>query len=242
MLHSLNEHGYDVEWRVINAADYGMPQRRRRVFILGYLRQSGRSLIPSNDIHGWLSSKGVLSSEFELEPIGFDLLELIEFKGRWKKLKYVSDNFNIDGKSQRFSNTGAMVNGKVLSVHTNPVRETEMTLGEIVQMTKADGIEIPKEFIIDKKERLSKPMKVTLLNDAGEDHIKTFKTKFEAWEHLKGSKKLRERTRQKNINTSSLKAQWYSQTRCIDPPEPSSLEKVELRLQDSNMSLKIKEN
>ena len=190
MLHSLNEHGYDVEWRVINAADYGMPQRRRRVFILGYLRQSGRSQIPSNDIHGWLSSKGVLSSEFELEPIGFDLLELIEFKGRWKKLKYVSDNFNIDGKSQKFSNTGAMVNGKVFTVHTAPKREPEMTLGEIVQMTKADGIEIPKDFIIDKKERLSKPMIVTLLDDAGEEYIKILETKFEVWEHLKDSKRL----------------------------------------------------
>jgi len=36
MLSSLAEQGYVVEWRVINAADYGMPQRRRRVFILGY--------------------------------------------------------------------------------------------------------------------------------------------------------------------------------------------------------------
>ena len=33
MLASLAELGYIVEWRVINAADYGMPQRRRRVFI-----------------------------------------------------------------------------------------------------------------------------------------------------------------------------------------------------------------
>ena len=28
--------GYEVEWRVINAADYGMPQQRNRVFILAY--------------------------------------------------------------------------------------------------------------------------------------------------------------------------------------------------------------
>lgn len=28
--------GYDVEWRVINASDYGMPQQRRRVFIMAY--------------------------------------------------------------------------------------------------------------------------------------------------------------------------------------------------------------
>ncbi len=32
MLQSLNDLGYAVEWRVVNAAEYGMPQRRRRVF------------------------------------------------------------------------------------------------------------------------------------------------------------------------------------------------------------------
>ena len=36
MLKSLDDLGYAVEWRVINAADYGMPQRRRRIFFLGY--------------------------------------------------------------------------------------------------------------------------------------------------------------------------------------------------------------
>ena len=36
LLASLSELDYIVEWRVINAADYGMPQRRRRVFILAY--------------------------------------------------------------------------------------------------------------------------------------------------------------------------------------------------------------
>ena len=35
MLQSLSELGYVLEWRVINAAEYGMPQRRRRVFMLG---------------------------------------------------------------------------------------------------------------------------------------------------------------------------------------------------------------
>jgi DNA (cytosine-5)-methyltransferase 1 len=35
MLASLADLGYAVEWRVVNAADYGFPQRRRRVFIIG---------------------------------------------------------------------------------------------------------------------------------------------------------------------------------------------------------------
>ena len=36
ILKSLNDLGYAVEWRVINASEYGMPQRRRRIFILAY--------------------------------------------------------------------------------------------------------------------------------------------------------------------------------------------------------------
>lgn len=39
MLASLDDLGYDVEWRVINAADYGFPQRRRRVFIVARRRR-----------------------------------------------------------------------------------------------------------------------------------------------------------------------------------------------------------
>ena len=40
ILNDLLKEGYHVEWRVINAADYGMPQQRSRVFILAY-RTSG---------------------------------------------------------------------------------------------------------------------------------------------------------------------------------------------------------
>ena len=35
MLSCLDNLGYSAEWRVINAADYGEPQRRRRIFIVG---------------------------------------------------------------------------------------------------------------------------------------------------------------------------------------------------------------
>jgi len=40
ILKDLLELGYDVEWRVINAADYGFPQKRKRVFIVAYLREA----------------------------------------------------------------------------------------------------------------------------------------------------------------------------------------------------------
>ena len=37
IIQSLVNLGYNLEWRVINAAEYGMPQRRRRIFIFAFL-------------------------------------------------------------------------------------------------------------------------------------------------------------------------------------------------------------
>ena len=42
ILKSLNDLGYAVEWRVVNAAEYGMPQRRRRIFIFKSAFESPR--------------------------------------------------------------------------------------------------------------------------------------------------------------------------------------------------------
>src|SRR5699024_4796077 len=41
ILTTLDELGYNVEWKVLNSKDYGVPQNRERVFIIGYLRGSG---------------------------------------------------------------------------------------------------------------------------------------------------------------------------------------------------------
>jgi len=47
ILSTLNELGYDVEWQVLNSKDFGVPQNRERVFIVGYSRGSGgRKIFP----------------------------------------------------------------------------------------------------------------------------------------------------------------------------------------------------
>lgn len=58
MLRCLQMLGYHVEWRVINAADYGMPQRRRRVFIVGYHKDT-----PLGKLAGKSSPKDILLRE-----------------------------------------------------------------------------------------------------------------------------------------------------------------------------------
>lgn len=63
ILASLADLGYLVEWRVINAADYGMPQRRRRTYIVGYL--DGSTVANKvKEAKEWVHYDGVLAKAF----------------------------------------------------------------------------------------------------------------------------------------------------------------------------------
>ena len=42
ILSSLDELGYDVQWEVLNSKNFGVPQNRERVFIVGHLRKDSR--------------------------------------------------------------------------------------------------------------------------------------------------------------------------------------------------------
>lgn len=85
ILSCLNSMGYAVEWRVVNAADYGFPQRRRRIFI--FAAQTGTDLarsysnMPPADVlmkKGFFAQTFAVASSKQLQtiPIPKDLLEI----------------------------------------------------------------------------------------------------------------------------------------------------------------------
>nr|WP_246260854.1 DNA (cytosine-5-)-methyltransferase [Candidatus Ruthia endofausta] len=69
MLASLSGLGYIVEWRIINAADYGMPQRRKRVYIMAYKSDSdiGKEIKRLKSPVDWITNKGVMKNAFPMQ-------------------------------------------------------------------------------------------------------------------------------------------------------------------------------
>ena len=145
MLQSLNDLGYAVEWRVINAAEYGMPQRRRRVFFIGYHKSTEvyKRLQKSNKID-WITEEGTIANAFPVMKT--TSIQEVELKG---DLVEITDNFNKNGKLSPFQNTGLLIKGKVFTTKTEPNYDGEKTvLADVLQ----NG-EVTPEFFIDENDK-----------------------------------------------------------------------------------------
>ena len=140
ILASLADLGYTVEWRVINAADYGMPQRRRRTYILGYQEDSVvRNKI--EELDNWVLYDGVMAKAFPFTKKAKSD-SMFDIEG---SIKEVSDSFNKGEKDSPFGTAGIMCNRQVYSVDAAPVYDGPyMTLGDNL----VDEEFVPEEFFI----------------------------------------------------------------------------------------------
>ena len=145
MLKSLDNLGYAVEWRVINAADYGMPQRRRRVFFLGYHKSTKLYKdLKSKSAQDWIFESGTIATAFPITSVS-SKIDSFELKD---DLVTLSEKFNIDEKLSPFQNTGILINGKVHTTKTTPHFTGKRTLlGNVLEKGP-----IPDEFYIDEHE------------------------------------------------------------------------------------------
>ena len=169
MLASLDELGYVVEWRSLNAAEYGMPQRRRRVFILAFSKESKHyhTLMEEEPI-SYLTSSGITAKAFPIEtPM---LLSCPSFPLRTKKkadLAEVSLEFNKGAKktsASPFKKCGMVRDGIAYTFdgvanYAGPYT----TLGDILLKPS----KIPEEYYISPDDVL----------------------KPKGWKYLKGAKK-----------------------------------------------------
>ncbi|BDR78893.1 DNA-cytosine methyltransferase [Clostridium tetani] len=128
MLTCFRELGYNVEWRVINAADYGFPQRRRRVFIFAYHNSTDyfrRSIcqINENGTEEYFYNGSFFSREFAIEFISNQNTCEID-----DDILNISDNFSFE-----FYEAGILNQDRINTYKVIPRTIQAITLREMLQ-------------------------------------------------------------------------------------------------------------
>jgi DNA (cytosine-5)-methyltransferase 1 len=174
MLASLDEIGYSVEWRVINAAEYGFPQRRKRVFIFAKRTEGSAKQFDSDMAREMIESTGLFARAFPVFPL--EVLSVPSFSLRTSQdddLADITSKFNVGRQSTTspFANAGLMVNGQVFTSKIRPKHDGEkITLGDVLLTPRL----VDEQFILSAE---------SLLKEKG-------------WIYLKGGKKEMRKTPQ----------------------------------------------
>ena len=182
--------GYTVEWRVINAAEYGFQQRRRRTFIFAYRNGTNYAKrINTNtkyqDMHGDELHRHSVAKMLQEEGFFAKSFPVISVDA--KKISIETLPNGIGELSEKFSfsfeNTGVMKDGIIYTVKTTPDYEgNQITLGDIME----EG-EVDKQFFIP-EERLY--YTYPDINHSDETKGKLDKEQRQTWQYIKGAKKI----------------------------------------------------
>lgn len=124
--------GYRVEWRVVNSAEYGAPQRRKRVYIYCEFGGNDDLLLRLED--------GVMAKAF---PAVIDRPDLFDIP---KEPYVASEEFGMGDKVSKFKAAGAMIDGHV---HTCGFTEEYHGPRRVLADVLVDDSRVPGEFFID---------------------------------------------------------------------------------------------
>ena len=190
MLACFRDEGYTVEWRVINAAEYGYQQRRRRIFIFAYKNATKYAKRVMDDIGYNMNlseedrlksmEKVILQKGFFAETFPVDNVDSnkIHTKVLPKEVGEVSESFQC-----AFENSGIMKDGIVYTLKTIPdYHGKQITLGDVMETGEVDE----QYFIPQEKLYYTNPE----VTHSDETEGRLPKEARQTWQYLKGAKKL----------------------------------------------------
>jgi DNA (cytosine-5)-methyltransferase 1 len=129
MLRCFDDLGYAVEWRVLNAAEYGHAQRRRRTYIFAYHKSTQFyhqiTSYRSNDI---ILHHGLFAKAFPILDGTLDIKNVNISKSQYSDLVIISSEFEF-----AFENSGFMMNGFIHTTKTTPIDINPRPLKELLE-------------------------------------------------------------------------------------------------------------
>lgn len=142
MLRTFLDNGYAVEWRVINAAEYGFPQKRRRVFIFAYHNSTNYYKNMSEfSAEKLVYCEGIFSSNFPIKDVKLTEGDTIISSDKFEDVVYINDEFDF-----HFFNAGCMVDGVINTYKVEPNYDGKITtLGDVLQSDYDEKYVIPQD-------------------------------------------------------------------------------------------------
>lgn len=161
MLACFAELGYSVEWRVINAAEYGAAQRRRRTFIFAY--KNTTKYYEKNHVadgENIILNDGFFARTFPVESAG----SISNIEIDYSDIPKVSDDFKF-----AFENAGYMEDGKVTTAKVQAKIEQAVTLGEVLESNVDEKYYVGDK--IDKWKYLKGAKKINRTSRTGHEYV-----------------------------------------------------------------------
>lgn len=161
ILACFNDLGYSVEWRVINAADYGFAQKRRRTFI--YATKNNTTYynsIKDKSFEDIIHKDGFFVKEFKIQNNTKGITKEFNYKDIYE----VSDTFKCT-----FENAGIMKDGKIYTEKVEPKYIEPTKLKEVLE-EDADK----KYYVVgnlDKWKELKGPKKINRTSKTGFSYV-----------------------------------------------------------------------
>lgn len=168
MLRTFHDLGYNVEWRVINAAEYGCAQKRRRTFIFAWKKNLNYNSISQYTPFQIMYNEGIFARNFPIEQNQINRNKLnqgVDLR-KYKDTVEMTENF----KSQ-FYNTGVMIDGVVNTFESIPIIEPFISLREIREEREGLNEYFLTEVQRDKFEVLRDGKRVPRTRPNGETYI-----------------------------------------------------------------------
>lgn len=163
ILACLNELGYAVEWRVVNAAIYGAAQRRRRTFIFAYKKDTvyGKAQADKSAEDIFMKD-GLMAQAF---PI-LNIKKISEGEITSDDIVEVSDKFAFD-----FRAAGYMLDGHIYTADIEEKEETPILLGEILQKNVDEQYYITDDAKLAKWIYLKGAKKIKRTSASGHEYV-----------------------------------------------------------------------
>ena len=140
MLRCFADNNYSVEWRVINAAEYGHPQKRRRIYIFAYHKSTNHyAKLNGYSAEDIFETKGMFAKSFPISKINkVDSIDITE--NNYSDLIEMTSNFKFGFECSGYMNNGIVYTTKSIPHYIDPI-----TLGQIREVKPVDE----KYFLTD---------------------------------------------------------------------------------------------